>query len=92
LRKFYFQTLSSGGGITIERRHLEALLAGEQLDAEVLGVTQDAVDLANAVPANGREKVECVSGPSLESDRNAFAHGIAVRHQSIEVVGDTLFL
>jgi hypothetical protein len=46
----------------------------------------------NAVPANGREKVESVAGPSLEPDSDAFANRVAVRQQSIEVVGDAVSL
>jgi hypothetical protein len=74
----------------------------QQVSLDILVIKHDAVNLTrsfwgdalwqklqstNAVPTNGREKVECVDGASLEPGCDAFANSVAVRQQSIEVVG-----
>lgn len=73
----------------------------EQVALNVVLVDSDAFNLANsfwltalgqhlqganAVPANGREKVDSLQRACLEPGRDAPANDVAVRQQSLEVV------
>jgi hypothetical protein len=79
----------------------------QQVPLDGLIVNHYAVDLAlsfrfdtlwqklqgpDAVPTDCREKAKCVGGPGLEPDRDPFAYGVAVRQQSVEIVGDAVAL
>ena len=77
----------------------------QQVPLDGLFLHHNAVDLAqsfrfgtlgqklqspDAVPTNGREKIECVGGASFEPDCDTFANGVTVRQQPIEVMRDAV--